>query len=181
MLLRRQKYRRRGLSLLEVILAMAIFLLSMVAISQMVESAARRGIRSQLQSKAALLAESRMNEIVAGVIPLDFSPGDLPVEAEVPFDPEDEEDPHWRCIVVVETPPYGIDTAVPLSPDYEVAGLMQVTVRVGWFYQGATKPEVEYVLSRLVLNPQLRIPLPDPPSASGSSAAPASPGAPTPQ
>src|SRR5947209_12489522 len=61
---------RPGLTLLEVLLALAIFLFSFVAICQMIQGGAQRGLRSKQLTQAALLCEARMDEIVAGLQPL---------------------------------------------------------------------------------------------------------------
>jgi len=59
--------RRRGLSLFEVIIALAIFVCSIAAIGQLVSSGVRAAVQARLQSQAVLRAESKMAEVVAGI------------------------------------------------------------------------------------------------------------------
>lgn len=59
---------RRGMSLVEVLLAMAIFLMSLSVIGQLVDFAADNSLRSQFQNTATRLALSKLAEVEAGVI-----------------------------------------------------------------------------------------------------------------
>jgi len=62
---------RQGISLFEVVLAIAIFIGALTAISQILRTGSRAAIRAQLQSEAVLLCERRMNEVLSGVQPLE--------------------------------------------------------------------------------------------------------------
>ena len=73
---------RRGLSLLEVILAVAILGGSMAVIGNLYHLGYRSGLKSQLLNDANMIAGSTMAELVVGAIPLE-STGD----AEVPGNP----------------------------------------------------------------------------------------------
>jgi general secretion pathway protein I len=77
--------RRAGLTLLEVIIALAIFLFSLVAIGRLVSLGTERAADVQLQSLAAMKCQSIMSEIVSGSIQL--SP-----QSDQAF----PEDPSWR-------------------------------------------------------------------------------------
>ncbi len=68
---------RAGLTLYEVVLAFAIFLMSMAAISRILSLGSRAAIQSQLRSEAALLAEGKMAEVVAGAQPMTPTAGEL--------------------------------------------------------------------------------------------------------
>ena len=61
---------RRGITLFEVVLALAIFVGAFAAISQILRTGSRSAIRAQLTSEAVLRCERRMNEVLAGVLPL---------------------------------------------------------------------------------------------------------------
>src|SRR5690606_17451270 len=61
---------RRGISLFEVVLAFSIFLGALTAITQVLRTGSRAAIRAQLESEAVLICEQRLNEVVAGVVPL---------------------------------------------------------------------------------------------------------------
>jgi general secretion pathway protein I len=58
---------RRGITLYEVVLALAIFSGAMAAISQVIATGARAALQARLQS--LLLCESKMGELIGGVIP----------------------------------------------------------------------------------------------------------------
>jgi prepilin-type N-terminal cleavage/methylation domain-containing protein len=60
---------RRGLSLLEVILAIAILGLSIVALGQLVRLGSQAAVDAQNLNQAQVLCESKMSEISAGLLP----------------------------------------------------------------------------------------------------------------
>lgn len=61
---------RDGMTLLEVLLAMAIFLISLVALADLVDTGAKIGVRSSMQSTGTRLAQSKLAEVEAGAISL---------------------------------------------------------------------------------------------------------------
>jgi prepilin-type N-terminal cleavage/methylation domain-containing protein len=67
---------RRGLSLLEVLVALAIFLLSFVAIGRLVTLASDHAVDIQQQSEATRLAQSKINEVLCGSLGLQSAEGD---------------------------------------------------------------------------------------------------------
>ena len=62
----RRSKRRPGLTLLEVVIALAIFLFSLVAIYQLVSIGTDRALDVQQQAQASMLCQSKMNEVLAG-------------------------------------------------------------------------------------------------------------------
>src|SRR5439155_9224382 len=60
----------KGFSLLEVIVAMAIFLMSIVAIGHLITQGGERALDIEQKGEAAMLAQSKLAEVVAGVQPL---------------------------------------------------------------------------------------------------------------
>lgn len=66
MIARRQS--RKGMSLVEVLLAMAIFLMCLTVIGQLVDFAGDTSLRSQYQNTGTRLAISKLAEVEAGVI-----------------------------------------------------------------------------------------------------------------
>ncbi|MDA8562896.1 prepilin-type N-terminal cleavage/methylation domain-containing protein [Mariniblastus sp.] len=62
------KNRNRGLSLLEVILALAILGVSMSAISQLFFLGARSASQATLRNEANILADTKMAELVSGIL-----------------------------------------------------------------------------------------------------------------
>ena len=65
-----RKSTRRGLSLLEVVLALAILAMTAALLSQLTRQATDNAIASQRQADAQILCESTMAEILAGAIPM---------------------------------------------------------------------------------------------------------------
>ena len=72
MIVRRSRapHRRRGLSLLEVLLALAIFLMSLVAIGGLVDFGSDQGMAASMQAAGTRLAQSKLAEAEAGAIDL---------------------------------------------------------------------------------------------------------------
>jgi type II secretion system protein I len=121
----------QGLTLLEVILSLAIFVMSLAVISKLVELGVRASQYAQLQSRAVMLAESKMGEFVAGIMPLDSASGDTFIE-----------DPAWQWQAAISDGP--------------VDGLRWVSVTVFPASTGelATNRErIEFTLSRWLLDP----------------------------
>jgi general secretion pathway protein I len=75
---------RRGITLFEVVLALAIFIGALAAISQVLRVGSRASIRAQLASEAVLRSDYKMNEVLSGIIPLQGA-------QRTPF----EDDPDW--------------------------------------------------------------------------------------
>src|SRR5437870_288141 len=101
-----QSNTRPGISLLEVLIALAIFLLAVIGIGQLITLAGDRAVDVQQQAQAIQLCQSKLAEVVAGVVPVH------PPQSNTPF----EEDPSWE---------WALD-----SEQGSVAGLWNVTVRV---------------------------------------------------
>jgi hypothetical protein len=144
---RRSRRSRAGLSLLEVLTALAIFLLSIVVISQMVDSAAQTALRAQLLTRAGIYAESKMAEVAAGIEPLQ----------SIYMQPLEEGGPGWYYTIQVEPESW---TEVDIDGQ-QVVGLNLVSLTVG-FSGGRVTNEVEQTLTRVLLDPQLRMPAADP-------------------
>ncbi len=121
--------RRRGLSLLEVLTALAIFLFSLIVISQLVGLAGDRALAVQQQGDAAQKCQSKLAEVVIGAVPLASQP-DQPLD----------DDPDWMWSM----------TAEPA----DVANLWSVNVRV--YRQQSDGTQVECSFSRLVFDPAAR-------------------------
>jgi prepilin-type N-terminal cleavage/methylation domain-containing protein len=61
---------RQGLSLLEVVVALAIFLFAITALSQLVNFAGRRAIDASDKSQASRLCQRQLAEVLSGAVPL---------------------------------------------------------------------------------------------------------------
>ena len=64
---------RRGLSLLEVVLALTILAVAAALLAQITKQATDNGLMAQKLSTAQMLCESKMSEVLAGAIPLTSS------------------------------------------------------------------------------------------------------------
>jgi type II secretion system protein I len=120
---------RRGLSLLEVIIALAIFLFSLIAVSRLFEIGADMAREMDLRVHASLLAQSKLAEIAAGSIALG-SQGETPFEG-------DDADWSWKVDAEQES----------------TAGLWRVVVSVSRMVRGA---RMEVAFAQYVLDPKLR-------------------------
>jgi type II secretory pathway pseudopilin PulG len=88
---------RRGMSLLEVFVALAIFIAALAVITQIISTGSRASARAQFQSEATLRAESCMAEAIAGIIPLQND--------RKAFD----DDSSWQWSLAIESGPH-VDT-----------------------------------------------------------------------
>jgi type II secretory pathway pseudopilin PulG len=67
------------LTLLEVLLSLGLFLGALAALSQLWYGGVRASVQARLATQAILRCESKLNEIVAGAVPLQ-STGDTPFD-----------------------------------------------------------------------------------------------------
>ncbi len=77
--------RRGAFSLLEVLVATAIFLMSLVAIGSLVISAGRNAMAARDQARAIGMAQAKLAEVEAGAIPLDEEEDQVPMEEDANF------------------------------------------------------------------------------------------------
>lgn len=118
---------RRGLTLLEVLLSMAILLLSLVAISHLVDIGSDYAVQAQFQATGTRLAKSKLDEVYAGVVA-------IATESSGTF--EDQNEPEWNWSV---------------TPNFEgTANLYQVNVRVWRDFKG--RP-FEITLTQFMIDP----------------------------
>src|SRR5205085_5503322 len=120
---------RRGLSLLEVLIALAIFLFSLVAVSQLIDVGTASARDVQWLGQASLIAQSRMAEALAGSIPLTSQ-----------SDATCDEDDNWS---------WSMDAQPGAAP-----GLFQVKITVSRSRPDGSK--FETVLNQMVLDPTYR-------------------------
>ncbi len=76
---------RLGLTLFEVLLSLSIFLGAMAVLSQLWHNGVRASVQAQLRTQAVLRCESKLSEVVAGILPLQSV-------SDTPF----EDDPNWN-------------------------------------------------------------------------------------
>lgn len=89
-----QVERHSGMTLLEVVIALAMLFAALAVISEILSTGAESSIKAQLRADATLLGESKLAEIVSGVVPL------TPVQGET-F----EGHPRWTWTLTVEDLP----------------------------------------------------------------------------
>jgi Tfp pilus assembly protein PilV len=121
---------RRGLSLFEVIIALAIFMCSIAAIGQLIFSGVRAAVQARLQSQAVLRAETKMAEAVAGITNLHGSSGTF------------TDDTSWTW------------TVAATQSQHEGLYLVEVTVAHAG---GTTAAKQSYTLRRLIRDPQIAL------------------------
>src|SRR5262245_49838094 len=121
---------RPGMSLLEVLAALAILLLAIVAISGLMILGGQHAEQVRFEEEAVQIAEAKLAEFVAGALPLE-SQGDTPLD----------EDPSWSWAVDCEAG--------------SVENLWNVTVRVS--RPGPDGTPIDYcTLSQMILDPAQR-------------------------
>jgi general secretion pathway protein I len=122
--------RRPGLSLLEVLVALAIFLFSMVTISKIVIAAADRAVEARYHSEGVQICQQLLARLSIGELSMS-SQGDTPLD----------QDPEWHWSVDAE--------------QGTVSGLWNVTVHAS--RAGPTGSPMEYCsLSEMLLDPSMR-------------------------
>lgn len=87
---------RAGMTLFEVIIALAILFGALAVIGQLIATGSRAAVRTEMHSKATLLCQSKLAEVVAGALPLQPAAG-LPV---------DEYHPDWVWSLEVAPGPH---------------------------------------------------------------------------
>ncbi len=122
---------RHGLTLLEVIISVAIFLGGLTAIMQGLAMGQRSELSARLQSEAVLRSEATMGEIICGASPATSSQGNR-------FD--DDEIGNWEWSAVVS--------------ETGTSGLLQVTVTVE-HKPGGEDPNASFTLIRYMRDPQI--------------------------
>jgi hypothetical protein len=108
----------------------------------MVQNASEASVRARRLTKAQLLAETKMDELVAGVLPLANGGGAIEGEIE-----------GWTYDVSVSPESW---SSVTDSSGANVDGLNSAVVTVR-FSSAAFEP-IEYTLARMILAPSLRLP-----------------------
>ena len=120
-------HRRAGVSLLEVVLALGIFVAGLAALSQLHATGTDAAVQARLKTHAILRCESKLNEVSAGVEPLQAANA-------LPF----EDDSSWNWSLTSEPGPH--------------ADLLQITVTVARNGQSSFD-SASFSLSRLIRDP----------------------------
>jgi len=138
---------RQGMTLLEVLLALAIFLFSLVAISQLFNTATSQANEVMLRSRATRLAQSKMAEFTSGVLRLESG-------GSGSFEEDSEPDWNWDATS---------------QSDGSANGLYLVTITVS--RESPSLGHIETSLTQYVLDPRVKgnIPAPTPTTSSSST------------
>ncbi|MDZ4782644.1 MAG: prepilin-type N-terminal cleavage/methylation domain-containing protein [Planctomycetia bacterium] len=126
------KRRRQGFSLMEVILAIAILASATVLLGELTRFGMRNARIARDLTQAQLLCESKLNELVSGLSPLENVSG-------ATFDTTYDPDQAWL---------YSIE----FSEIDSVTGLASVTVTVNQNLQPSQRP-VQFALTRWMMPP----------------------------
>lgn len=126
------RFPRSGLSLLEVMLAIAILGGALVAIGELTRIGSRSAMAAREMTSAQLFCESKMAEVVAGIMPAE-PVGPVPCES----------DPSWR---------YSIET-LPSNHD----GMLAIKVTFEQDLPPRSRP-ISFSLTRWMMDPQRVLP-----------------------
>jgi len=132
---------RPGLSLLEVLTALAIFLVSLIALGQLISLTGERALEVQQLSRASQLSQSKLAEVISGAVSLSSQSGDF------------DEDPDWHWEVQAEQ-------------DSSITGLWRIQVTVSRDMGDGTT--FQNTVNQMVLDPSLRGSTADVPSTGGT-------------
>jgi len=135
---------RHGFSLLEVLVALAIFLFGLIAIGQLITLGSDRALEVQFQTQAVQLCQAKMAEVVAGAVPLSS-------QADAKFD----EDPDWSW---------------SLEAEQDSSSSLLWNVKVTVTHPRPDGSKMEASLSQMVLDPSQRGSATDAALSSSSSA-----------
>lgn len=126
---------RTGLTLLEVVLSIAIFVMSMAVLSELVATGHKASLDSKLQTQAIIRAEAQMNEIIA-------NPSLMVSTSGMPFAEEYTNAPgQWNWSLTVQS-------------WEQNSNLLQLELKVVHLMSDG-RPNAVYTLRRFVRDPQV--------------------------
>lgn len=130
---------RSGLSLIEVIISVAVFLGSLTAILHLLSVGQRSEAMTRLQTEAVMRCEAKMAEVVSGVQELAAVNDELFDDSQAEI--ADEFSGQWT---------WSLESA-----DTGTADLLQVTVTTKYFTGGGSIPAAMFSLVRYMRDPQI--------------------------
>ncbi len=125
--------KRSGVTLYEVVLAITIFFIAFVGISQLVSIGSNAAVTAELQTEAAMLCESKLNEVIVGAVEME-NVGEQPLY---------DDDPTWQWSLTV-------------NPEEPTAGMMDLTVTV-IHRNNRDQINASFTMRRFVRDPQVFI------------------------
>jgi Tfp pilus assembly protein PilV len=123
----RQQRPRRGLSFLEVLVSLAIFLLALGALTQLMTISSEQALAIQIRSQAAVYAQSQLAKIASGIQSITDSVENTPLD--------EDSDYNWSMT----------------SQATVVNGLYSVTVTVSRDLGNDRK--IDFVMAQMILDP----------------------------
>lgn len=111
---------RSGLTLLEVLISLSIFLGALAAISQLIGIGSRAALQAQLRTQAMIKCQSKLAEVLAGVQPME----------SVSLAAIDDDNENWKWSLNVEPGTY--ETLLKLTVSVQYSGASET---VGTSYQ----------------------------------------------
>ena len=147
---------RRALSLLEIVLALSILAVASAYLAQSMHIAAENAMRAETQTQAEIVAESVMNQVIAGFLStqsvswVNYSPPNPLGTVAV-----DDSGSQWLYMITM------------LST--EVQGMMCVQVAVKEILPGQTDSNYAFTINRWIIDPSLGLDTPPTDDASASS------------
>ena len=103
---------RPGMSLLEVMVALAIFIMSLAALGQLVQLGLDQAVEADHQTTAARLAQSKLAEFEAGALPVDGGSGTF---ADQETSPDGTVLWEWKAVGTETDIPNVFDVTVTVS------------------------------------------------------------------
>jgi prepilin-type N-terminal cleavage/methylation domain-containing protein len=137
-----QTARRPGLSLLEVLIALAIFLMSITAIWRLLDIASKNAEEAKHRSDAARIAHDKLQLVMAGRYPLG-SQGDQPADDD-DSGIDDGGEMHsytWSMVATQRS-----DVA---------SNLWSVEITVSWEPEGGGRDPIKVVLTQWIMDPNV--------------------------
>ena len=131
------------MSILEVLLAMAIFLMSLIGLGQLLAISSDLALETEFTNRAQQLCQSKMNEFVSGALP-------MTAQSETPFD----EEPSWSW-------------SAECQADNTVTMLYTVTLHVT--RKRADGSTFDATLHQMIIDPTKKGAIESPPSSGSSS------------
>jgi len=131
------------MTLLEVIVAMAVFLIALAAIGQLVQIGADRALETRYHAQALQKCQGKLAEVIAGAEPLSS-------QNDVPYTNDDTGEWRW---------------SMEASQDESTTKLWKVKVTVARSFNGG---QVSVSLEQMVLDPSLRLANPNVTNDSGT-------------
>lgn len=149
-------WRKSGLSLLEVILALSILAAASAYLAQIMHLAAENAIRADIQTEAEIVAENVMNQVVAGVLPT-MSASWTPYSNPNPMGSMNmSTQMQWN---------YTINSFAS-----EVPGMLCVRVSVQHIAPGTTtNAKTDYTINRWIIDPSYGLDTPPSTTTTGTS------------